>query len=97
MNFLINRILLFVLLIELNECRRTLRDYMIRENGSSPNPMKLRDELIISDQREKEVLCRLESFWYGRLRITNLYPYRSTQLIGLIENLWSPLCRKSFI
>ena len=93
MKFYLNFVLIAIYLIKLSDTRRTLREYFIREDFSLNNSLLIKDSLSIYDQNDEELLCRLETFANGFIRLTNLYSYPSKYLLASIqENLWSTFC-----
>lgn len=87
------KIIYFYLLIRLIESRRTLENYIVSHNYISESR---RDQFSIYDQREDNLLCRINSLLssdYLFNRINNLITYPSSQRIASIENLWSPFSK----
>ena len=86
-------VLIFVVIVSI-ESRRSLRDYIVSHEYSSG---LTKEQFSIYDQREKNLICRLQSLGYGFNRLTNLVTYPSYQTIASIRNIWSPFCKILFL
>lgn len=91
---LINFFFLLINLIELNQCRRTLRDYIIINSSRISNQI---DSFSIYDyQQQQQLLCRMESFNSYSYRLTQLINYPLKQTIASIEHRWFSLGKFNF-
>lgn len=87
-------LLVCLMILPLIESRRSLRDYLIVNNQLSN--IRRNELFSVYDQRERDLFCRFQSLDSSPNRLNTLISYPSQQIIGSIQNIYSPFSKTSF-